>query len=244
MEKSEKILFSLLLVLVLFPFLYSSENIKIKLLMKFYLSQEKEPIGDVWGMAVDEKENIFIPDRSFSNIKIYDNKGRLKKIFGQKGEGPEEFGKPTRIDVNNKYICIQDPGLLRYIIFDKKFKELRRFFYLIGGSDNFVLNGNRLIVNAYFRDKKGGEFKGVILDFKGKIQKTLFPIKYPKNDAWNRIINLDALLNVSKNGEIFVVKTSKVEIFKFDKKGNLIKKFGKNPSFLFLLEEQRILMKC
>ena len=223
--------FVTLLLFSLTSYSYSLETIKIELLSKFFLNQEKEPIGNVWSIAVDEKENIYIPDMSFGNIKIYNNKGKLIKIFGKKGAGPGEFVKPIRIDVNDKYICVQDLGLFRYIIFDRNFKEIARFFYLISGSDNFVLSGNKLVANAYFRGEKGREFKGVILDFKGKVQKTLFPIKYPKSDAWNRIINLDALLDVSKDGEIFVAKTSKVEIFKFDKQGSLIKKFGKNPSY-------------
>lgn len=229
-QKSIKVIIALLLSFIIPLVLYADDLISIKLISKFELDQ-KEPIGRAWGFAVDENENIYLPDSPNGNIKIYDNKGKLIRIFGRRGAGPDEFVKPIRIDVDSERICIQDPGLFRYIIYDRKFYEIARFFYLISGNDNYVLNGERIITNGNYKSKDGKEFKGVVLDLHGNMISTLLPFDYPQSDAWNRITDAGAFLDFSKNGDIFLVKTSNVKFYKFSKHGNLNNNFGKNPSY-------------
>ncbi len=206
-----------------------SEPINTKLISKFPL-EHKEPIGRAWGFAVDENEDIYFPDRPFGHIKIFTSEGKLKKVFGKKGAGPNEFVGLGRIKIAHNKICVQDFGLLRYIIYDKEFNELSRFFYLISGGEEFVIDGERLITSGYLRDKDG-EFKGIIMDLKGNILKKLMRITYPPNDAWNRITGLSLFVDISEKGDIFFAKSSEVKFYKFTKEGELIKTFGKNPSY-------------
>lgn len=219
--------------LLLFPVViaYSSERFSVELLSQFYLDQKKEPLGLPGDIAIDENENIFVTDSLSYNIKIYSKDGKLTKVFGRKGAGPGEFLCPFRLDYDNGIICIQDIGHFKYIMFNKDFTEIGRFFFLIGGSDTFVLDRDRIITNGYFRDKRKGEFRGIIFDLSGKIIKTLIPLSYPRNDAWNRVTDSLAFLDVSKNGEIYLVKSRGVSFFKFNKEGKLLKNFGKNPSY-------------
>ncbi len=192
--------------------------------------EHKEPIGRAWGFAVDENENIYFPDRPFSHIKIFTSKGKLKKVFGRKGVGPNEFVGLGGIKTAHNKICVQDLGLLRYIIYDKDFNELSRFFYLISGNEEFVIDGERLITTGYLKDKDG-EFMGIVMDLKGNILKKLMRITYPPDDAWNRITGLSLSVDISEKGEIFFVQSSEVKFYKFTKEGILIKTFGKNPSY-------------
>ena len=97
---------------------------------------------------------------------------------------------------------------------------------------------NRIISNDYFRDKKR-DFRGIILDFSGKVIKPLMPITFGKNDGWNRITNSRAFIDVSKDGQIYFVKEREVKFFKFDKNGEFLKNFGKNPSYFIPCQQNK-----
>jgi len=211
-------------------FLFSVDKIEVELIDQFYLDQSKEFLGRPKDIAIDNEENIFVTDSATSNIKIYNSSGLLIKTFGRKGGGPGEFLKPWTIDYHKGRFCVQDVGLFKYLIFNKDFEEITRFFYLVDG-DDFVLQDNRIISNDYFKDKNGNDFRGIIMNFCGKVMKVLMPIKFGINDAWNRITNSKAFVDVSNREEIYFVKERDVKFFKFDKKGNFLNNFGKNPSY-------------
>ncbi len=130
---------NLLIFLLIYLNLPFKTNIKVEIVSKFSLDQSKEIIGGCWDIAVDENENIYIPDMPQGNIKIYNIEGKLIKILGKKGAGPGEFVSPMRVDVDNEKICVQDPGQFKYFFFDRNFKPIGNFFYLISGSDTFVM---------------------------------------------------------------------------------------------------------
>lgn len=212
-------------------FLFSFDKTTVKLVDQFYLDQKRECLALPGDMTIDEQENIFVTDSKLCNVKIYNKKGSLIKRFGRKGGGPEEFLAPYTIDYDGDKLCVQDVELSKYLIFNKDLKEIKRFFYLVDGHD-FVLQGNRIISNDYFMDeKKGNDFRGVILDFSGKVIKALMPIPYSKDDAWNRVTNSKSFVDVSQNGDIYFVKEKEVKFFKFSKKGEFLKNFGKNPPY-------------
>jgi len=230
--------FLFLVFLLIFPLsLISSDIIKVELITQFYLDQSREFLGIPKDIAVDDNENVFVTDSALHNIKIYNNEGFLLRSFGRKGGGPGEFSQPYTIDCNKDKFCIQDVGLYKYLLFNNNFEEITRFFYLVDGYD-FVLQDNRIISNDYFKDKKR-DFRGIILDFSGKVIKPLMPITFGKNDGWNRITNSRAFVDVSKDGQIYFVKESGVKFFKFDKNGIFLKSFGKNPSYFILCRQNK-----
>ncbi|GEM_PF-1175716 len=233
MRKSKKVLFlQFFLILNLVNFL-SAYSVKIELHTKFLLKEGREPLGRPGDIEVYKKD-IWITDRAFANIKVYNKKGELIKILGRKGSGPGEFLSPNFIEIEENRIFIQDMGHLKYVILDNEFNEIKRFFFLMGAQP-FVIYKNKLINYEYYRDESVKEFNGVIIDISGKrpkIIKKLMPIKYPKNDAWNRIISMIGFVDISrKRKEIYFVKQNKVKIYKFDIEGNFIKSFGKNPPY-------------
>lgn len=204
--------------------LRAGEGVRIKLLSQFDLCQKDCPLGRVYDMAVDEKEMIYVPDSSAGDIKIFNSDGRLYKTIGRKGLGPVEFISPIRIDLDSERICVQDIGQYKYILFDRDFNEITRFFYPM--SWHFMLlDRDRIITNEYLRDDNDREFKGVILDFYGNVIKALQPITAPKRDAFRRITESTAYIDTSKKGEIFLVRASKVKVYKYSPEGELLKTF-------------------
>jgi hypothetical protein len=71
----------------------------------------------------------------------------------------------------------------------------------------------------------------VILDFKGKVLKKLIPIKRSRSDIWDTVTDSYGFIGLSNNREIFLVKASTVRFYKFNKNGDFIKNFGKDPPY-------------
>jgi hypothetical protein len=225
----KRVIYSVVLIFQI-TYLFPSE-ISIHLEKSFFLEQTTEAtLGRIYDMAIDEEENIYIPDSSFSNIKIFNKTGKLLNIFGRKGAGPSEFVSPTKIAIDQHTICIQDTGQLKYIILDRNFEELARCFYLLSGH-TFVLDGEKIIANEFYRDKKGQRYRGVILDFKGKVMQTLIPLKGSQSDALEVATDSLAFIDISRKGNIFLAKSGRVFIYKFDTNGKLLKNFGLQPAY-------------
>ena len=108
-----------IIILIIPLIVFLTENDKVKLTSQFLLDQTKEPLGRPGDIEVHDNGNIFITDRAFGNIKIYNQYGSLVRIFGRKGAGPDEFVSPNHIEIDERNICVQDMGQLKYIIFDE-----------------------------------------------------------------------------------------------------------------------------
>lgn len=224
--------------LLLFPInLIYSRIIKIELKNHFILDQGQEIVGRPNGMAVDDNEYFFVTDSALHNIKIYDNTGRLLRTFGRKGAGPGEFMDPYTIDCYKNKFCVQDVGHYKYFVFDNSFREITRFFYLVDGY-GFILRENEIISNDYYKENER-DFRGIILDFHGKVIRALMPIEFSQNDGWNRITASKAFVDVSIWGDIYFVKERETKFYKYDKYGKFIKNFGIKPSLFIPCQETK-----
>lgn len=208
-----------------------------KLIKFFPLDQKVEALGRVYDFSVDKNGYIYVPDSAFSNIKIFYPSGKLMRVVGRKGAGPSEFIDPVRISINGDRIVIQDVGQLKYIVLDKNFNEINRFFYLLSGQP-FVLKGDKIIANEFYRRQDGKEFRGIILDLSGNILKGLIEQKRVRN-AWEAIRDSMGFIDVSEEGDIFLVKSGRVYFYKFDRKGNFIKNFGIQPDYFIAPERTK-----
>jgi len=91
--------------------------------------EEKLSIGDVEGkeeqmfknifdIAVDENENIYILDLNQRQIRVFDRKGKYLRNVGKLGQGPGEFQYPGQIIISpNQEFVICDPIVRRLFFF-------------------------------------------------------------------------------------------------------------------------------
>jgi hypothetical protein len=75
---------------------------------KTNLTQKKEMIESGGGIAVTDKDIIVLCDGRAGNFKFFDIKGNLLKVFGRRGEGPDEFGTPRVYDYIDSKLLIND----------------------------------------------------------------------------------------------------------------------------------------
>lgn len=201
------------------------------------MDQKSEPLGRVYDFAVDENELIYVPDSAFSNVKVFDSSGKGIKTIGRKGGGPSEIIDPVRNSLDKERILIEDVGLLKYIVFDREFRELKRIFYLLSGQP-FVYKGDKIIANEFFRKTDSQGFRGIILDLNGNVVKGLIE-QGNAGDAWDAIKDAMGYIDVSPGGDIFLAKSGGVNIFKFDGEGNLLKRFGVQPKYFISAQRTR-----
>ena len=49
------------------------------------------------GVATDHAGNIYVIDRQFENVQVFDPQGRILMAFGEEGNGPGQFWLPAGI---------------------------------------------------------------------------------------------------------------------------------------------------
>ena len=64
-------------------------------------------------IGLDREENIYVADEGEKHIKVFSRDGGYLRTIGRQGQGPGEFGRPTRIFVtaNNELMRFSLPGL-------------------------------------------------------------------------------------------------------------------------------------
>lgn len=89
----------------------------------------KEPPKRPTGMAFDSKTgNLFISDTVKHNIKVYDNKGNLIKVFGKRGTGDGEFNYPSMLWMGRDgLLYVADSLNFRTQIFTSDGQFVRKF---------------------------------------------------------------------------------------------------------------------
>jgi len=100
-------------------------------------------------VVVDNYGNIYILDGGSFRVQKYTATGEYMATFGRKGQGPGEFGIPTRMDiVENKFIYIHDAGNSRVHRYSTKGEFLDGF-----SAENFPTQAT-----WYLRHFSTGEF--------------------------------------------------------------------------------------
>ncbi|MHC4253965.1 MAG: 6-bladed beta-propeller, partial [Planctomycetota bacterium] len=54
-------------------------------------------VRDPRGVGVDGHGHVYLVDRAFSNVQVFDAKGRFLLAFGEPGRGPGQFDMPSDI---------------------------------------------------------------------------------------------------------------------------------------------------
>jgi hypothetical protein len=64
-------------------------------------SKEQEGFGRVKGIAVDERQRVYVFDVLASTVRVFDKAGRHIRNIGRKGGGPGEFSRPHGSSTTN-----------------------------------------------------------------------------------------------------------------------------------------------
>ena len=82
------------------------------------------------GVAVDDKDNVYVADYSLNTLFKFNSDGRLIKLIGQKGSGPSEFNKPRGLTVakDQVYVCDYDNNRVQVFTLELDFVKQISYF--------------------------------------------------------------------------------------------------------------------
>ncbi len=202
------------------PFLINEGRIELKGFIAF-------PVD----FDVSEKGEIYVLDLRNPSINVFDEKGNFLYRLGRKGAGPGEFLKPTQISVLKNKICILDTGTFRYLLLEKKGKELVQvggFTHLTVGApefniellDNLILSGDGYIKGNHY-------WTGILFSLKGKklalLNRSPFTRQDPKNMMTYSLVDMDP------DGRIYLVLIKDLKIYQFNRRGEPLRIFYQYP---------------
>lgn len=177
------------LIILLFPVMIAGPAVfgqDIRLIDKIPVSQQDGFIEADDGMAVLPNGSFIICDTRAGNFKIFDKTGRLIKIFGRRGNGPDEFSYPTLFDYSDNKLLISDSEKYRILVYhvneDLEIKLGEEFF----GS----CCDARIFPDHYL-------FSGSKADPAGKWYEIY--LSYPRQKDFSFLLTLQDLFNISPN---------------------------------------------
>ena len=157
----------------------------IKLIEKVSLSQEKEIIQASVSFAIPEDDTFIILDVKAANIKIFNRKGELIKVWGNRGPGPKEFFAPLSCDYRNGNLAVMDVMKKRIFLFDTAGNTgltFKQSFVCTGVGLGIALMENGFLIAGSKSDLKGKPYDLYIQGF----NKNEFTFLMPTGIRWER----------------------------------------------------------
>lgn len=173
-----KILLFVIVTIVLIPIAMPSFD--IKLIEKNRIDQKDVIIQRTYSFAVTEDEIILIADDKASNIKLYNNKGKLLRVWGRRGMGPNEFVRPMQCDYRKGKFAVSDSRKYKIFIYNRTGKtdfKLSTSLRCLSPANDMHLDkdGIYLLAAGFKRDKSGTPYSCYIVDFVNKKTILLLP---------------------------------------------------------------------
>lgn len=129
--------------------------------------------------AVTEDEMFILPDAKAGDIKLYNNRGKLMKIWGRRGPGPDEFGSPFFCDYKNSTYIHLDAGKNTISIYKRieplKFARLHELL-CPGCLSDVRLFKDGVLIDSYAIDSNGNEFSLYFKNFEGEKTHHILPL--------------------------------------------------------------------
>ena len=196
-------------------------------------SPEDAPLGTILDADVDRAGNLVLVDFDHKNIKKYDQKGNLLRVFGQRGRGPGEFALPIDlcVDLEGK-IYVTDLKSARTNVFDAQGYLLQSFMMFEGysprkievdskgqiyiGGSKFLTKNEAILIHKYAPD--------------GRYIKSFYPMneKTAKMFLW---FAAGVLFDIDEDNHLYCAQPVAYEISKYDSEGKLIKAFSREANF-------------
>jgi len=237
----KRILSILILLHCLFSWLGALEIKSLRIIPLSHSSDTfiKKPGSFIVTVKGDERFIIF--DSKASNIKIYNAVGKLVKIFGRLGMGPDEFVKPYLSGYKEPFIVIGDYGRKSFFIYKRSGRDnlqfVRKIFCLEMAHDLHFIDDSKLLVAGYKLDKNQKAYHLYEYDFKNDKHEFILPseISYGFDSykvyrkEFSKKLKYIGLLQYCdlSNDSIYLVCTGDIQIIKIDRKTKEYSFFGK-----------------
>jgi 6-bladed beta-propeller len=157
-----------IIIILAIIFIISSDvgAFEIDFIKKIPLSQ-KALLQMPLGFSVTEDEVFIIVDARASDIKIYNCDGKLAKVLGRKGYGPNEFANAFFCHYSDRKLIIEDSGQMKIFIYDRqgKFEFIRsKSINSTETGEDFHLEGNTLYLSGSRISQNGNVYSLYALD--------------------------------------------------------------------------------
>ena len=153
----------LLIFIFIFVTVLSVSSTEIKLIEKIDIDQSKVILERIKKIAVTEDEYYIFPDQKAGNIKIFNPKGELAKVWGHKGMGPGDFAYPLFCDYKKPYFILLDWGKYKLMLFERtkniEFKKIREEYILALGYDIKLYGQNVLVAGFKIKPTTKNKFE-------------------------------------------------------------------------------------
>jgi hypothetical protein len=189
------------------------------------------PKGFIYGSLF---EGVILSDSSMALLDVFSNSllkfsknGNFIHKIGAVGDGPGEYRRPAKIcKGGNDDIYLFDSSELKIVVYDSS-GRYKYQFRLSGYISRMVVNDFGLYVQKFDPEDK------MTIDhysFQGKFKNSFSEMP---NEHRNFLIQFSAGggLVSDLSGNLYQIIPTKFEIKKFNPKGKLIKKFGKEPRY-------------
>jgi sugar lactone lactonase YvrE len=237
---------AILLVILNFTFLTQicvSQDVELELDKKI----QSPDLGYLYGLVVDESENIYVSDVLTGNVKIFSSKGKLIQKIGKKGRGPGEFLIPKSISITDKRLYIYDSQLIRISLFDidKKVNLVKTFPIKKNANsipDQILAAGEEklysMITPAYTKFNLNQEKKTKInlIDQNGAIvKKSILEVEaqeYYIQSSGEEFgvgvmpFGIKPLFQIGNNHDLYYASNDEMNFYRYSKNGKLINKIN------------------
>lgn len=185
--------------------------------------------------------NIFISDKSFSKVHIFDNKLKYIDAIGKYGSGPGEFVTAPFLSENDNKIVVFDRKNLKLILYEKNIiaNEIhlpKDFFYQ---TNNSIFLNDKIILSAtnkLIRDLKSinGYTTVLMLNKDGKFYRNIGGLSSEYSNHKEKLFyarNPFSIISEGPDESFYILQGATYEYQKIDKDGLVINTFKYKPKF-------------
>lgn len=187
-------------------------------------------------MDVDlHRSLVYVADSGNNRVLVFDFKGRLLKIIGNKGQGPAEFANPTGLCVlKNSRLAVADHNNNRLQIFDKSWNFLKSINTKETRVADMIFVEDRIYTissfgysgySLNFSTEKSTQPLVTILDKDGNKIGSIVVNDFPDPHPFLRAIKSRVCLAVSPEGRIYLAYFALNLIQVFNYKGKKVDEF-------------------
>ena len=198
--------------------------------------------SQIRNIAVDDEENIYVLDRKEFHIKVFDKDGEYLRTFGEKGQGPGEFNRPSSILITpQNEIMVADSRVLHFFTLQGEFiKSLSAAKIQFFGRTSMDSQSSIYAMTATINMEKGiSTYELKKFDSNLNFLNTVASIPGPKaGEPFDPFIPV-FFWKIYENDNIIYGYQKNYELLVFNPKGKLIKKIVKEHTPLKITEEEK-----